>query len=272
MSKNRIIYIILGLIFCLGLCSLNAYSINTNQLKLRQEEIKSDKFDESLNGKLIAYFTDLKYGTFINDEMLNKLDKKLSDFNPDIIIFGGDLIDGNLDHEKEESLLNFLTNLKAPYGKYAILGDEDNNDYLNDLYQKSNFNILNNTNEKIYIDSKKYFNLIGIDTKNKDIDAAYNNINILDFNLVVTHYPDSFNDLPLEKTDYVLAGHSLGGQVYIPLINLFTRQEGYNSYIKGKHVKNNTTLDISNGIGYENKKVRFLADSELVLYKLTYQP
>lgn len=270
-KTNRNIYIALILIICLALAGLNAYSINTHQLKVRQEYLKNPKINEDLDGKLIAYFTDLKYGSLVDDNILDKIKNKINDFKPDIIIFGGDLISSEINKEDEERLIDFLKDIDCEYGKYAIIGDKDNDEVIN-YYHLGDFNILDNISERIYIDSKNYFNLVGLNTRNIDITKAYEDVNLNNFTLCISHYPDNFNKLPYERTDYVLSGHSLGGQVYLPLINLFNRQEGNKNHIKGKHIKNNTTLDISNGIGFENKKVRFLADSEIVFYKLTYQP
>ena len=66
----------------------------------------------------------------------------------------------------------------------------------------------------------------------------------------------------------MLSGHSLGGQVYIPLINLFYRPEGAINYYHGKYNNGNTILDITNGIGTINKNIRLFADAEIVTYKL----
>ena len=68
----------------------------------------------------------------------------------------------------------------------------------------------------------------------------------------------------------MLSGHSLGGQIYLPIISLFTRNEGCKKYYTGKITKNGKTLDITNGVGRIHNNARFLADSEIVLYRLDY--
>ena len=60
-----------------------------------------------------------------------------------------------------------------------------------------------------------------------------------------------------------MAGHSHGGQTYIPLISLFNREAGAINYLRGKHTKNNVTLDITNSVGLKEKSIRFLADAEI---------
>ena len=125
-----------------------------------------------------------------------------------------------------------------------------------------------NTNAaRVYINKDNYFNVIGV--RNENLDSVFESIPLTTFNLVVSHYPDNFEKINKTKSDYVLASHSMGGQIYIPIINLFYRPEGAKTYYHGKYLEDGLTLDITNGIGMTKRKARFLADSEIVIYRLT---
>lgn len=271
------ITIILACIVVVSLLSyMNATRININQLQLRQEILRSEKIDEDLDGLLIAYFSDLYYGEYLDTVYLDKLFNKIKDFNPDLILFGGDLLSfsyDKLNQEEKDYLVNNLKGLNAKYGKYAALGEFDIKqlDTIYSIYSLSDFTILNNTNRMIGVDKNSFINIIGIDSLvdgSPNPSEAFLGANSDYYSIVLSHCPDIFDDLQAYNYEYLLSGHSRGGQINIPIINLFTRQLGYEKYLSGKITKNNKTLDISNGIGRMNVNARLNADSELVLYVL----
>ena len=94
---------------------------------------------------------------------------------PDIIVFTGDLINKKykLDSKEQEELISHLKNMNASLGKYAILGDEDN-ELVSTIFNQSDFTVLRNEYELIYKEDNNALLLIGISSKNKDIEKAYN--------------------------------------------------------------------------------------------------
>ena len=70
---------------------------------------------------------------------------------PDIVVFTGDLIDKKyeLSSEEQEKLIKELKGITATLGKYAILGDEDN-EKISTIFNQSDFTILRNEYDLIY--------------------------------------------------------------------------------------------------------------------------
>ncbi len=264
--------IIILLLTCIGILLITIYNakyVNTKDITVRKETLSSDKIDKNLDDLLICYFSDLHYGNYLDDSDLDNIAAKINEFNPDIIIFGGDLIDNPISGDKQTKLNNFLRSLNSKYGKYAILGDKDN-EYLSQvttIYNECDFRLLDNAFERIYVDGS-YINIVGINCNNPNYTSAYEGQNAIYYTIAITHYPDLADNLTSANTDYILSGHSLGGGVYIPLINLFNRPTGAMNYYKGKNTVNSMTLDISNGLGTIKNDARLFADAEIVIYKL----
>ena len=263
MRKKIIICLLVLLISC-GLCFYNATRINTKTLKVREETLSSPKINNDFDGFLIAVFSDLYYGEFA-DDLFPKLINELQRFKPDIIIFAGDLISpySSLSESQREQLLTELKKLDAPYGKYAVKGDNDRSDIL----QEAGFTYLDQRNKLITLNPGSCINLIGLSTSSDDT-VAFHGLDSTCFSLVISHYPDQFDTFRNESFDYMVAGHSLGGQVYLPLISLFQRAQGCRKYYRGKTISTDKTLDITNGVGRTLNDARFLSDSEVVFYKL----
>lgn len=280
MKWKKILTIVMISLLVIGLCLVNAFIANPKQLTVREETLTSAKIDNDLQGLQIAYFSDLHYGTFIDDAFVKKMADMINGYTPDVILFGGDLVDHLSDHplkeEQKQALIETLKSLKAPYGKYAVLGDQDLDNLavketVEEILTSADFRIITNTSTRIFADKDSSINLVGIDSLDMgrpDPDSAFEGVNPYYYTIVLTHCPDTFDSLPLDRVDYVLAGHSHGGQVYIPIVDLFFREKGYEKYLRGKIVRGESVLDITNGVGMTDKKVRFSADAEIVLYRL----
>ena len=270
---KKISIAVLAFFALIFLAYFNAVNINTKQFKITEETLVSQKVDEDIDGFLITCFSDLYYGSFISDEYLQKVFETINSFQPDLILFEGDLIDQSveLSEEKKLFLIKELSSLNAKYGKYAVLGDQDllKSQEIQDILGSCGFVVLNNENRLISIDRNSYVNLVGIDSfsgGSPDLTAAFSSVNSNYFTFVISHCPDIFDSVLGYSTDFLSCGHSRGGQVYIPVISDFTREYGCKKYFRGKITRNGTTLQINNGVGRSSSDARFLADAQIILY------
>lgn len=231
--------------------------ISTVKIGVREYRIESKKIPQSLSGIKIIQLSDLHYGTTMFNEDVLKIKKLVNERKPDIIVFTGDLVDKNykLKSKEQEKLITYLKSMEASLGKYAILGDEDS-ELISTIFNQSDFTILRNEHDFIYRDDDNYILLIGISTKDKDIDKAYSyfkeeNHNSNVYTITLTHKPDTTDEiLPTYPTDLILAGHSLNGNIRIPFTkySLF-KYEGAEKYDQDYYKINNTKLYISSGLG-----------------------
>lgn len=276
MKHKKLIITLLLVIITIAIITVNSIYFTPHKLSIREETIKSNKISSDFNDYIIAYFSDLHFGTFTNENDLEKLVTTINSITPDVVIFGGDLIDKDANINEEE-LTQKLSNIKASNNKYAVLGDHDAYDEniktkIENILTKAGFIILNNTNQKIYSEqSNNFINIVGVDSSYKtaiNLESAFENTSDENFTFVISHCPDSFDNINKFNADYVLAGHSHGPQIYVPLFNLLYREEGYEKYVRGKHKNNNSILDITTGVGLTNKSIRLFSDAEVVFYKL----
>lgn len=264
MNIKKLILLIICLILCITLCIYNACIINPKQLKVRAETIVTDKIDSSFDGTLIVFFSDLYYE---DENRLKLISELINNADPDLVIFGGDLLKQN----DSDTVIKYLKSINSHYGKYAVYGETDykNIDTVNRIYEESDFEVLCNKGIRIFNENGEYFNLVGLDSlsSNQNYTLAFDGISSANYTFVVAHEPDSFDKISY-SFDYMLSGHSLGGEVYLPLINVFNRPYGAINYYHGKTNSSNKILDITNGVGSKEKSARFMADAEIVFYQL----
>jgi hypothetical protein len=86
--------------------------------------------------------------------------------------------------------------------------------------------------------------------------------------LVLCHNPDAFREIKRRPFDLMLAGHTHGGQVRLPLLGApFTPVED-RRFIAGLVAAEKRLVYVSRGLGY-NRRVRFGVRPEIALLTLT---
>lgn len=273
----KILFILIAVITIFYL--LNAY-IFTKKIIVKEERIVDSKLPDSFSGTKIVQFSDLHYGSTIFMDDVKKLVKLINKRNPDLVIFTGDLIDKNyeLSSKEREELIKALASIKASIGKYAVLGDEDGEEYIT-IIKQANFLLLNNSYDLIYDDDNLPVIIIGIESlleKKYNIEEAYSyfkdaNSNSDLYKIVIFHEPD--------LTDYVLnghvanlllAGHSHNGNVVLPFVGGLISYDGADNYYEEKYnVGNNSRLFISSGIGTNGAGIRFLCQPSINFFRLS---
>lgn len=278
MKFRKLLVVILVLLITVALTYVNAIFININTVTVREEKITSDKIDENISGLTVVFMADLHYSKRIEDNVIEEMVDKINMFDPDVILFGGDLFEDEVEDitvSEIETLIDHLKDLNAPYGKYAVLGNHDLycgeiREIVERVLYDAEFEIITNESIMIRKDSNSYINLVGIDSMLNgypDIETAYSQIRNNTYTIALCHTPDIFDEIPHDKTDLLLSGHSHGGQIYLPFVNTLMRPYGAEKYFKGKYTIENTSLDITNGIGTTKKDIRLFADAEIAVYR-----
>lgn len=156
--------------------------------------------------------------------------------------------------QEKENLIAKLNKINATIGKYAIKGEEDNTTF-NEIFTNSNFEILDNSIENVYIDNS-YIQIIAIDESSQSY-ATLKEQNTSAFTIAITHMPDnSDNIINTFNPNLILAGHSHNGQVRLPFIEALMKKEGAQKYTDSYYKINDTELLISGGIGNSKYNIR----------------
>ena len=247
--------------------------VNPNQLEVQYKTLKSEKIAKSLNDLSILYFTDLQYGKFQNKERCDQLFDTIQHLAPDVVIFGGDVYDTTTksDEASIELLSSYFASIDAPFGKFAVLGekDEEKKEAVAQIFNQSEFEILQDANVKISNQNGKAIRLIGLSTKPNYEQALVSTSN-KEYNVLVSHYPDSLTNetLAVASIDLAIAGHAHSTQITAPILG---------GYKEDKHAKkinrnNQNSLPfpyiLSTGTGCTHINARLLATPEVYYFTL----
>lgn len=275
--KIFLIILVIGTIFF----SYTTY-VSSVKIKVREYRITEKKIPASFNGLKIIQLTDLHYGTTMFNENVKDIVKMTNDRKPDLIVFTGDLINKNykLTNKEQEEIIKELKKLSASLGKYAIIGDEDN-EKTNTILNQTNFTILKNESELIYQKNNEPILLVGLssNSKNQNIEKAYSyfkqdvfNSNI--YTITLLHEPDTVDDIiGSYNSDLFLAGHSNNGNIRLPFVkySLF-KVDGAKKYDQDYYNLGNSKLYISSGLGTTNQSnIRLFCRPSINFFRLSNQ-
>jgi uncharacterized protein len=235
---------------------------------------------DSFEGVKVLYFSDAHYNKFMDKERFSTVVTRINQLDADIVIFGGDLFDHpSVEYpttEIQDELIALLSSIRAPLGKYAVFGNHDlesprTRQMIANVLAAGGFDLLINQNIPIYNKDDSYIRLIGLDSQllgTPDLTAAYQGVNDGEFVLTISHTPDIIDQLPT-STRWVLAGHSHGGQIRVPIFNELYTVPYARNYVSGEHLVNGIRLNISNGIGTTRWDIRLMADPQIHIYTLS---
>lgn len=191
--------------------------------KLRTFDLEFDNLPKAFDGYSILFISDVhtsKFGYF---------EKKLSSFlsnldETDICIIGGDLV------YRESAMpgcVRLMKSVKSKNGIYFVSGNSEykshnNHEKIIRFLENNGLTNIDNKN----LDIKKnysFISIVGIDdpTEEKhDLESAFENVKINVFKICVTHNPSIIDDLLIYRPNLILTGHTHGGQVRLPLLNI----------------------------------------------------
>ena len=265
------LFLILLLIF--GFIFVSCRYIGNMGLLVKEYSLEYDNLPDSFYGLKIIQISDINYN---KDTMPMKKFKylidKVNSLKPDIIIFTGNLVYGDVSNEELHELEENLIKLEATLGKYAVFGDDV--DTIKILVKNSGFLDLENSYDLIYRDSYSPILITGVDDKETNLDKTFayfneENANKDIFTISIMHKPDVIDKvLSYNSVDLAMAGHSLNGLIKIPKIGGVFTWDGCKKYFNSYYRIDNTDFYISSGIGVREFPYRLFNHPSINLYRL----
>lgn len=256
--------------------------VGTKGLIIKEYLVKDANLPSSFYGIKIVHLSDIHYGQITNKQELDKVVKKINNIKPDIIVLTGDLLDKDINYNNQdiENIINSLNSMNASIAKFIISGNHDlvKLDNYTKILEKINFTNLDDNYQIIYNKSSEPILISGISTMDnkKNIDEKVSEVNKIltnkdnniKYNILLIHEPDVIKMFNYSSFNLILAGHSHGGQIRLPLFGPIIRSKNAKKYYEEYYNLNNSKLFISSGIGTSHLKFRFLNKPSINLYRL----
>ena len=226
-----------------------------------------------LDGTTIAFVSDTHIGPHFTREDLAPTIRLLRETNADLIVFGGDYIS-----ESPRFLAYAVDPLRemaslSPNGAYGILGNHDLSNIRSRIVatmEQAGITPLVNDAVEVTTDHGSFW-LVGIDDAllgKPDLKQAFAKVPA-DAPVIATwHEPDLAERIEPYGPFLLLAGHTHGGQVRLPLVGPLALPVMGRTYISGRYKIGDMTMLVSNGIGMYRPPVRLNCPPEILLVRL----
>ena len=271
-DKNKIIFKVLFWIFMplfvfFALSYTMLRYVGNMGIIVIEHPLYYDNLPLNLDGLKVVHFTDIHYNQHISSNKIKDMVDLINKANPDLVVFTGDLIDK--DYIPNSSDLKMLTSelnrINVKVGKYAIKG-EDDDIYFKNVFDNTDFIILDNTIQKVYIDSS-VIDLIAVDESYDVNSLSLRNLD--NFGITLVHKPDLADKIVDDfSPNIIMAGHSHNGQVVLPVIGSVMHKEGSKKYYSSYYKIRNTDLYISGGIGNSYYQFRLFNHPSINFYRI----
>jgi predicted MPP superfamily phosphohydrolase len=248
----------------------------------------------------IVFASDLHIGYNIDNKEIEKWVSLINKENPDIILFGGDIVDNSTRPLEVYGMAENFKKLKARYGVFGVLGNHEyisqrgrtvknstdptykeiqsaQKDFMpqkgslpkvEQFYREAGIMLLQDT--AVNIDNKIV--LVGRDDySNVKRNSLSNILNIIPDSvkgtipvILLDHQPHNLNEATDNGVVLQLSGHTHAGQLIpVSLITPFMYENNYGLLIKDK-----TAIYVTSGLGIWGGKFRIGTSSEYVVIKL----
>ena len=232
----------------------------------------------------VVLLADLHVGSPWNGpDRLREVVRRANAADPDLILLLGDYVSrGTIGgrYVTPEAIEAIVRDLRAPLGVYAVLGNHDlalNGRRITRALERAGIRVL--TDRAVRIDPgdgrHAAFWLAGVsDILRGPHDVRGTLAQVTDDApvLLMTHNPDLFPEVP-PHVALTVAGHTHGGQVFIPLVGrpIVPSVHG-ERYAAGLVVEEGRRLFVATGIGTSILPVRFLVPPEITLLVIEPAP
>ena len=213
---------------------INRYNIDVNRVDVEIEGLPA-----AFDGYTIAQISDLHVGTYGYDTTyVAEVVDEVNSLSPNMIAFTGDIV--NRISSELEPFVGTLSQLKAPDGVYAILGNHDYGDYYNwpsdaqkqanlenlcNLQKQMGWKMLNNAYDIVRRNNDSIA-IIGVENVGDppfhtygDLDAAYPALDDPTTKILLSHNPahwdNDIQDAPDKNIALTLSGHTHAMQMCV---------------------------------------------------------
>jgi predicted MPP superfamily phosphohydrolase len=253
------------------------FLIEPGRLVVHEQTIQIDNWPPQLDGLRIAVISDLHVDNrFITEKKLRTIVSRTNQLQPELIVILGDYIAGSgrtTERVEPEVFGPILKDFRAPLGVYSVLGNHDwwySGAKVRKALEQNGIKVLENESAKVDARGTSFW-LVGLAdlwTRPQRIADTVAAVPEGQAVIALTHNPDIFPNVP-QRVQLVVAGHTHGGQVRLPIIGpVISSSEYGNRWVQGHVFENNHHLFVTTGIGTSIVPVRFGLPPEIVILTL----
>lgn len=247
-----------------------AYGIvNHNVLRVKEYRVEVPRRASSSEGLTVVFMADLHFRHMTSDRFLDKLVTKVNAQKPDIILVGGDILEGDRRDEDTGRYERAFRRMVSPCGIYGVPGNHErfSRAGTGDFFARAGIRMLQDEVETIdgafVLAGRKDARSRNRLTVGQLLTAARNDLPVI----LLAHRPVELEQASRSGVDIQLSGHTHHGQLFP--VNFVTAHEYEISW--GYLKKGPTHVFVTSGVQVWGPPVRTVGASEILVIRVTFR-
>ena len=276
-TRRLLLYVLLAALLSGVALAVWAFLIEPDRV-VRRVSLSLPNAGPALDGLKVAAISDIHAGSpHIDAGKLWLLVEETNRLEPDLVVLLGDyVIQGVVGGEfiEPEATAESLRGLRAPLGVFAVLGNHDwwlDGERVSRALTGAGVRVLENDAARVERGGRGLWvaGLADLWTRRPDVSKTLGKIGDDGPVLLLTHNPDVFPDVPA-RVALTLAGHTHGGQVYLPIVGRPVVPSKFDQRYADGHVREGgRDLFVTSGVGTSILPVRFRVPPEVCLFTIS---
>jgi predicted MPP superfamily phosphohydrolase len=259
---------------CAAPVAVAAFGILTRKsFTVKEVEVKLPRLPRDLQNLRLVQVSDIHMGEFYSEKDLVHVVDAANELRGDLAIVTGDMITNAGD--PLEACLKQLSRLKSTSGIWGCLGNHERYAHVENRATSHaaalGINFLRSKAVPLKFGGST-LNLVGVDYQSMHTPYLIGTEKLIapgEFNLLLSHNPDVFPVAARQGFDFVLSGHTHGGQINVEILDKnLNMAEFITPYTKGLYNKAASAIYVNSGIGTIGIPIRLGAPAEITLIKL----
>lgn len=244
-------------------------AINLNTIRVSEYQITLPKRNSNIDSLRIAFIADFHIQQSTNLHYVEQFIRKVNALNPDIMLFGGDIVEGDSENETTREIESAFRNIHSKYGSFGVVGNHEfyGRQENGSFFSKAGITMLYDTIVKIddafylagrfdeHFRNRKPINEI-LPTVSPDLPIV-----------LLDHRPTQLQEVSKTAVDAQFSGHTHNGQLF-PL-NFIIHQIYELSW--GHKKIGNTHFFVTSGLRLWGPPVKTAGKSEIMLVDITFE-
>ena len=275
--RSSLRWVVLGLAGLAFLLGLWAFWLEPRRLVFHRVTLELPHWPEPLRGFRVALMSDLHVGSLYWDTArLRELVEETNRQQPDLVLLAGDYTINGVKFgtwTSPEDIAEVLGGLRATHGTLAVLGYHDwwnRRRRIRAAFNARGITVLEDEVQAVSTEKGRFF-VVGLKDAmmgHPDIPGTIAQVPAGEPFLVLVHEPDVFPNVDA-RASLTLAGHTHGGQVWLPFFGRPVVPSEYGQrYAVGHIVEGGRHLYVTSGVGTSIAPVRFGVPPEVVVLEL----
>ena len=243
--------------------------INLNTIRVSRYQITVPKRNSQLNDLRVAFVADFHIMQNTNPHFVEQFVRKANALKPDIMLYGGDIVEGRDENRVSEVILSTLRKVQTKYGTFGVPGNHESYGSRGNgtFYEKAHITLLRDT----LLNIDKSFYLAG---RNDERDRQRKSANELLKNtstdlpiILLDHRPTRLQEVSQTPVNVQFSGHTHNGQLFpinFYIHSLYELSWGY------KKIRN-THFFVTSGLRLWGPPVKTAGKSEIMLVEIKFE-